>query len=55
MQFTNDSARRYFREVNADLMTVGYWQEVQQKLLRGEVPPLRMYPAGAKLESHDPV
>jgi isocitrate dehydrogenase kinase/phosphatase len=53
MQFTNDSARRYFREVNADLMTVGYWQEVQQKLLRGEVPPLRMYPAGAKLESHD--
>ena len=53
MQFKNDSARRYFREVNADLMTVGYWQEVQQKLLRGEVPPLRMYPAGARLDSHD--
>jgi isocitrate dehydrogenase kinase/phosphatase len=54
MQFKNDSARRYFRQVNADLMTLGYWQEVQQKLLRGEVPPLRMYPASAKLESHDP-
>ena len=53
MQFKNDSARRYFREVNADLMTVGYWQEVQQKLLRGEVPSLRMYPAGARLDSHD--
>lgn len=54
MQFKNDSARRYFREVNADLMTVSYWQDVQQRLLRGEVPPLRMYPARAKLESHDP-
>ena len=53
MQFKNDSARRYFREINADLMTVRYWQDVQQKLLRGEVPPLRMYPASAKLDVHD--
>jgi len=53
MQFKNDSARRYFREINADLMTVRYWQDVQQKLLRGEVPPLRMYPASAKLDAHD--
>jgi isocitrate dehydrogenase kinase/phosphatase len=53
MQFNNDSARRYFREINADLMTVRYWQDVQQKLLRGEVPPLRMYPASAKLDAHD--
>jgi isocitrate dehydrogenase kinase/phosphatase len=53
MQFKNDSARRYFREINADLMTVRYWQDVQQKLLRGEVPALRMYPASAKLDAHD--
>jgi isocitrate dehydrogenase kinase/phosphatase len=53
MQFKNDSARRYFREINADLMTVRYWQDVQQKLLRGEVPPLRVYPASAKLDAHD--
>jgi isocitrate dehydrogenase kinase/phosphatase len=54
MQFKNDSARGYFREMNADLMTVAYWQDVQQKLLRGEVPPVRMYPASAKLDAHDP-
>jgi isocitrate dehydrogenase kinase/phosphatase len=53
MQFKNDSARRCFREVNADLMTVQYWRDVQQKLLRGEVPPLRMYPAAAKLDAPD--
>jgi isocitrate dehydrogenase kinase/phosphatase len=53
MQFKNDSARRCFREVNADLMTVQYWLELQQKLLRGEVPPLRMYPASAKLDAFD--
>jgi len=32
---------------------VRYWQDVQQKLLRGEVPALRMYPASAKLDAHD--
>jgi isocitrate dehydrogenase kinase/phosphatase len=53
MQFKNDSARRCFREVNADLMTEQYWRDVQQKLLRGEVPPLRMYPAAAKLDAPD--
>jgi isocitrate dehydrogenase kinase/phosphatase len=53
MQFKIDSARRYFREVNADLMTVSYWQEVQQKLLRGEVPSVRMYPSSARLDAHD--
>jgi isocitrate dehydrogenase kinase/phosphatase len=54
MQFKNDSARRYFREVNADLMTVGYWRDVQQKLLSGEVPSVRMYPTSAKLDAHEP-
>jgi isocitrate dehydrogenase kinase/phosphatase len=54
MQFKNDSARRYFREVNADLMTVAYWQGVQQKLLHGEVPSVRMYPSSARLNAYDP-
>jgi len=31
---------------------VQYWLDVQQKLLRGEVPALRMYPDGAKLDAH---
>ncbi len=51
MQFKNDAARRCFRQVNADLMTVQYWLDVQQRLLRGEVPPVRMYPASAKLDA----
>jgi isocitrate dehydrogenase kinase/phosphatase len=49
MQFKNDFARRCFRRDNGDLLTVDYWQEVQQKLLRGEVPELRIYPESAKL------
>jgi isocitrate dehydrogenase kinase/phosphatase len=49
MQFKSAFARRCFREENAELMTVDYWEGVQQKLLRGEVPGLRMYPDSAKL------
>ncbi len=49
MSFNNDYARRCFREVNADLMTVEYWVDIQQKLLRGEVPPLRMYPNATRI------
>jgi isocitrate dehydrogenase kinase/phosphatase len=51
MQFNNDFARRCFREENADLMTVEFWVDVQQKLLSGEVPPLRMYPESNRLGS----
>jgi len=32
-------------------LTVEYWQDVQQKLLRGEVPALQMYSDGSKLGS----
>ncbi len=49
MQFRNDFARRCFREENGDLLRVAYWTDVQQKLLRGEVPELRIYPRSAKL------
>jgi isocitrate dehydrogenase kinase/phosphatase len=52
MQLKNDFARRCFREQNADLLTVEYWESVQRKLLRGEVPELRMYPRVSKL-SHE--
>ena len=50
MQFRSDFARRCFRQENADLLTVGYWLDVQQKLQRGEVPALRVYPDSAKLD-----
>jgi isocitrate dehydrogenase kinase/phosphatase len=51
MQFKSDLARRCFRQENAELLTVEYWLDVQQKLQRGEVPPLRMYPDGARLQA----
>ena len=51
MQLKNDLARRCFRKENSDLLTVRYWQEVQRKLLRGEVPELRVYPESSKLGS----
>ena len=49
MQLKNDFARRCFRKQNADLLNVQYWEAVQQKLQRGEVPELRVYPRMAKL------
>jgi isocitrate dehydrogenase kinase/phosphatase len=50
MQLKSSFARRCFREENFDLLSVEYWQDVQQKLQRGEVPELRMYPDSTKLE-----
>ncbi len=49
MQLANPRARRIFREENADLMTVQYWEDLQKKLLRGEIPALRVYPDSSKL------
>jgi isocitrate dehydrogenase kinase/phosphatase len=51
MQFKSDLARRCFRQENAELLTIGYWLDVQQKLQRGEVPALRMYPDSTKLDA----
>jgi isocitrate dehydrogenase kinase/phosphatase len=51
MQLKSSYARRCFREENLDLLSVEYWQDVQQKLERGEVPGLRMYPDGTKLDA----
>jgi isocitrate dehydrogenase kinase/phosphatase len=49
MQLKSTYARRCFREENSDLLSVEYWRDVQQKLMRGEVPGLRMYPDSTKL------
>jgi isocitrate dehydrogenase kinase/phosphatase len=49
LQLKNELARRTFRKVNSDLTTVEYWGQMQHKLLRGEVPELRMYPESCKL------
>jgi isocitrate dehydrogenase kinase/phosphatase len=49
MQLMNRYARNAFREENIDLLNVHYWHDVQQKLLRGEVPELQMYPDACRL------
>jgi isocitrate dehydrogenase kinase/phosphatase len=49
MQFKNDFARRCFRQLNGDLMTLEYWIRVQEILKADELPELRMYPESAKL------
>jgi isocitrate dehydrogenase kinase/phosphatase len=49
LQLKNSHACRFFREENFDLLSVEYWRDVQQTLLRGEVPELRTYPENAKL------
>jgi isocitrate dehydrogenase kinase/phosphatase len=49
MQLMNRRARRCFREENSDLLEVAYWEDVQQKLLRGEIPELQVYPDSSKL------
>jgi isocitrate dehydrogenase kinase/phosphatase len=54
LQLKNDLARRMFRKVNADLMTVDYWEQMRLKLLRGEVPELQMYPESCRLLSRSP-
>src|SRR5580700_5135763 len=51
MQLKSSYARRCFREENSDLMSVAYWLDVQQKLKRGEVPALRVYPDNTKLDA----
>jgi isocitrate dehydrogenase kinase/phosphatase len=55
LQLKNDLARRHFRKVNSDLMTVDYWRQMQQMLLHDEVPELRMYPDSCKLPATDPL
>jgi isocitrate dehydrogenase kinase/phosphatase len=49
LQIRNDRARRCFRRENADLLSASYWLDVQQKLQRGEVLALQVYPETSRL------
>ncbi len=40
---------RRFRNVHRDLLTVDYWQAVQEDLLQGRVPSISVYPDECKL------
>lgn len=41
--------RELFREVHGDLLTVEYWQRIQDDLRAGKVPTVRIYPESGKL------
>jgi isocitrate dehydrogenase kinase/phosphatase len=49
MQLMNPYARRCFRNENVDLLGIEYWNGIQRRLLRGEVPELSMFPESCKL------
>lgn len=49
LQLGNRDARRHFREAHPDLLSVDYWQGVQDRLTDGEVVALRTYPEGRKV------
>jgi len=49
MLFHSRAARQAFREVNADLLEVAYWRELQERLARGEHPELSVYPEHSRL------
>src|SRR5580658_5018921 len=51
MQLMNRFARKCFREENLDLLSVEYWEEIQRKLLHGEIPELQMFPESCKLDA----
>jgi len=44
LRIPNRALRRVFREVHGDLMTVAYWEQLQNALRAGEVPGIRTYP-----------
>jgi isocitrate dehydrogenase kinase/phosphatase len=49
MQLKSEYARRCFRRENQALLFMDYWLDIQQKLQRGDVPALSMYPDETKL------
>ncbi len=43
--------RRRFREVHGDLLTVEYWESIQDLLREGRVPPIQTYPLERRIRS----
>jgi isocitrate dehydrogenase kinase/phosphatase len=51
MNFRNAYARRCFKSINADLLTVSYWEGVQKLLQLGGVPELVTYSESCRLDT----
>ena len=50
LRIDDPALRRFFRELNGDLMTVDYWDGMQRALLRGLVPRVLAYPVSKRLK-----
>ncbi len=50
LRVRNRTLRRAFRAAHADLMTVEYWESLQQQLRAGEVPGIHTFPESCQLE-----
>jgi isocitrate dehydrogenase kinase/phosphatase len=50
LRVRNRTLRRAFRGAHADLMTVEYWEGLQQALRAGEVPGIHTFPESCHLE-----
>ncbi len=51
LMIPNRRLRRLFRDVHGDLLTVDYWQRIQDDLRAGKVPSVRIYPESRELQS----
>ena len=49
LRIPNRTLRQVFRQTHGDLMTVEYWQEIQERLRQGQVPSIRIYPGDQRL------
>ena len=49
LMIPNRRLRRLFRDVHGDLLTVDYWQSIQDDLRAGKVPSVRIYPKSREL------
>ena len=49
LRIRNRGLVRHFRAVHADLLTVDYWQALQDDLLAGKVPSISVYPDDRRL------
>jgi isocitrate dehydrogenase kinase/phosphatase len=50
LRVPNRALRRAFRAVHAELMTVEYWEQLQQALRAGEVPGIHAFPESCHLK-----
>ena len=49
LRIRSRSLVRHFRQVHADLLSVDYWEAIQDDLLGGKVPRISVYPEECRL------